>query len=81
MDEWVVTYRIAFPPRQSAKGYTVEYVEFFRGTEAQCLRVEAAFGGGECDMVPTVWEVCVGPVETWEAFIEKLDEQSSTQAR
>jgi hypothetical protein len=65
--DWVVTYRIA---RSDTNEWGM--AEFYRGSEAECRRIQKAFAGGECDIVPTnPWQVLIGPVDDWLDFISQ----------
>lgn len=66
---WVVTYEIRSP-----KGLMI--AEFYRGSQSECERIEAASSVGEDDQHPTAqpWTAKIGPAAFWEAFIESAIE-------
>jgi hypothetical protein len=67
MEEWVVTYRVEQTGRSNWG-----IVEFFRGSEEECRRIERAFAGGSSDTVATEkWKCGIGKAEDWEQFLKE----------
>ena len=65
IEQWVVTYTIEFVNSD------IMVTEFFRGEQAECVRIRAQSAGGEHDALKTKrpWKPTIGPAHEWDDFL------------
>ena len=73
--EWVVTYKL-----ETAAGYM--FVEFYRGTPAECKRIADRSESGEDDRYGALLlhRIILGPAADWDQFLIDAAEMPDVEA-